>query len=94
MNLKHYAGVEDTFQLAANLAEKIMTNHAYQDGNKRTGLVAADMFLRLNGYCLQKVPTKEDANNKNLANVQVAVVTNQWSSEQLGDYYKSMAKPC
>jgi len=38
------------FQLAANLSEKIMKNHAYQDGNKRTALVAADMFLKINGY--------------------------------------------
>ena len=38
------------FYLAANLAEKIMRNHAFQDGNKRTALSAAATFLRLNGY--------------------------------------------
>lgn len=52
-NLMHYAKQEDVFQLAANLAEKVMKNHAFQDGNKRTGLVAAGMFLRVNGYDLQ-----------------------------------------
>lgn len=93
MSMKHYAKVEDVFQLAANLAEKIMKNHAFQDGNKRTALVAADMFLKINGYSLQKVPFAEDPHNKGLANAHVAVVTNQWTAEQLGNYYKSVAVP-
>jgi death-on-curing family protein len=93
MNMKHYAKEEDVFQLAANLAEKIMKNHAFQDGNKRTALLAADMFLKINGYYLQKVPFAEDTNNKGLANAHVAVVTNQWTAEQLGNYYKSVAAP-
>lgn len=93
MNLNHYTNEEDEFQLAANLAEKIMKNHAYQDGNKRTALLAADMFLKVNGYYLQKVPTGEDSRNKDLANAHVAVVTNQWTAQQLGIYYKSVAAP-
>lgn len=93
MNLKHYAKQEDVFQLAANLAEKIMKNHAFQDGNKRTALVAADMFLKVNGYYLQKVPFAEDVHNKGLANAHVAVVINQWSAEELGKYYESVAAP-
>ncbi|KAJ5640290.1 DOC family protein [Penicillium longicatenatum] len=93
MNMKHYAKVEDVFQLAANLAEKIMKNHAFQDGNKRTALLAADMFLKINGYYLQKVPLAEDINNKGLADAHVAVVTNQWTAEQLGNYYRSVAAP-
>ena len=93
MNKKHYAKEEDVFQLAANLSEKIMKNHAFQDGNKRTALLAADMFLKINGYYLQKVPFAEDAHNKDLANAHVAVVTNKWTAEQLGNYYKSVAAP-
>ncbi|KAL5047246.1 hypothetical protein BDW71DRAFT_196986 [Aspergillus fruticulosus] len=93
MNMKHYAKEEDVFQLAANLAEKIMKNHTFQDGNKRTALLAADMFLKINGYYLQKVPFAEDTNNMGLANAHVAVVTNQWTAEQLGNYYKSVAAP-
>ncbi|TAQ88247.1 hypothetical protein B7494_g3425 [Chlorociboria aeruginascens] len=42
MNIKHYEKKENVFHLAANLAEKIMKNHAYQDGNKRTALLAAN----------------------------------------------------
>jgi death-on-curing family protein len=56
MNIKHYNNEQNLFQLAASLSEKIMKNHAYQDGNKRTALVAADMFLKINVYQLQEVP--------------------------------------
>lgn len=93
MNLKHYGNQGDVFQLAANLSEKIMKNHAYQDGNKRTALLAADMFLKINGYRLQKVPSADDPINKDLADAHVAVVTNQWTVDQLGNFYRSVAKP-
>ncbi|KKZ65628.1 hypothetical protein EMCG_08535 [[Emmonsia] crescens] len=51
------------------------------------------MFLKINGYYLQQAPFAEDTHNKELANAHVAVVTNQWSAEQLGKYYKSVAVP-
>ncbi|CAG7960969.1 unnamed protein product [Penicillium nalgiovense] len=76
MSMQHYAKVDDVFQLTANLAEKILKSHAFQDGNKRTALVAADMFLKINGYSLQEVLFAEDTHNKELANAHVAVVTN------------------
>lgn len=38
----------------------IISNHIFQDGNKRTGLEAAIIFLRLNGKNLdQSLPLKE-----------------------------------
>lgn len=42
---------------------------------------------------LQKAPFTEDTHNKALANVHVDVVTNQWTAEQLGAYYRSVAAP-
>ncbi|KAF3901318.1 Fido domain-containing protein [Trichophyton interdigitale] len=77
MNLNHYTGQEDIFQLAANLSEKIMRNHAYQDGNKRTALVAADMFLKINGHHLQGGLHVE---NGGLAEAQVALVTGDFTN--------------
>jgi prophage maintenance system killer protein len=70
-----------------------MKNHAYQDGNKRTALLAADMFLKINGYKLQDTPMAADALNNNIANAHVAVTTNQWTARQLGEYYESIATP-
>ena len=42
-------GQTDVFQLAGVPAAKVALNHAYQDGNKRTALFAADMLLKMNG---------------------------------------------
>lgn len=92
MNAKHYGNEQNIFQLAANLSSKIMKNHAYLDGNKRTALVAANVFLQINGYELQKVPFEEqDDHNEALANTHVLVVTNEWTTERLGDLYQSVA---
>jgi len=93
MNIKYYEKEENVFQLAAHLAEKIMKNHAYQDGNKRTALLAADMFLKINGYKLQDTPLAADTLNDDIANAHVAVTTNQWNAKQLGEYYESIATP-
>ncbi|KID81912.1 DOC family protein [Metarhizium guizhouense ARSEF 977] len=94
LNHKRY-GQTDLFQLAGVLAEKVILNHPYQDGNKRTALFAADMFLKMNGYQLQKKPMgKNDTElNQGLANAHVLVATSQWTSEDLGNYYASVARP-
>ncbi|KAF1962573.1 DOC family protein [Byssothecium circinans] len=88
MNTKYYNNQQNLFQLAASLSEKIMKNHAYQDGNKRTALVAADMFLKMNGYKLQQTPLQPD---QNLENAHVAVCTNAWTAEDLGRFYEQKA---
>jgi death on curing protein len=41
---------EDLFAMAAAYAFHIAENQPFVDGNKRTGLVAALAFLKLNGY--------------------------------------------
>lgn len=37
---------------AAALFESLISNHPFVDGNKRTAITAAGMFLRINGYRL------------------------------------------
>ncbi|MFT6320120.1 MAG: death-on-curing protein [Granulosicoccus sp.] len=39
---------------AGFLMFSVISNHIFQDGNKRTGLGAALLFLRMNEYCLRK----------------------------------------
>ena len=48
-NLALY-GTPDAADLAAAYGYGISRNHAFIDGNKRTGFVAAELFLALNGY--------------------------------------------
>lgn len=91
LNIKYYNNQQNLFQLAAALSEKIMKNHAYQDGNKRTALVAADMFLKINGYKLQKTPLQSDDVRRSLEQALVAVCTNAWTTEDLGRFYEQTA---
>lgn len=42
----------DTIEEAAALFESLFQNHPFLDGNKRTAITAAAVFLRLNGYKL------------------------------------------
>ena len=42
----------DLFTKAAALLDSLIRNHPYIDGNKRTGIAAAALFLRMNGYRL------------------------------------------
>ncbi len=51
LNLAAY-GEPDAAALAAAYGYGISRNHAFIDGNKRTGFVAAELFLRLNGFRL------------------------------------------
>lgn len=42
----------DIYNQAAALMESLVRNHPFVDGNKRTGVVAAGLFLRINGFRL------------------------------------------
>lgn len=45
-------GVSSLFDLAAAYAYGIISNHPFVDGNKRTGFLAAYVFLDLHGWLL------------------------------------------
>ena len=49
----HYESRADLPRLAAAYAFGIIQNHPFNDGNKRAGFIAADLFLHLNGYQLR-----------------------------------------
>lgn len=42
----------DLFHKAAALLDSLINNHPFVDGNKRTGIAAAALFLQANGYRL------------------------------------------
>jgi len=52
LQLFHY-GNPSLFDLAAAYAEGIVKNHPFLDGNKRSGLMAAALFLESNGLDFQ-----------------------------------------
>ena len=55
-NLVIYDACDDIAWLAAAYAYGIAKNHGFLDGNKRTALVTADLFLALNGHQLKSSP--------------------------------------
>ena len=52
LHLFHY-GEPSLFDLATAYAEGLVKNHPFLDGNKRSGLMAAALFLESNGYVFQ-----------------------------------------
>lgn len=48
-NAEAYAGA-DVLEAAASLAQGLVQNHAFVDGNKRTALLALKVMLAMNGY--------------------------------------------
>jgi death on curing protein len=49
----HYGNETSVFDLAAAYACGIIRNHPFVDGNKRTGFLAAYVFLNINGWQLK-----------------------------------------
>jgi death-on-curing protein len=64
LQLLHYEN-PDLFDLAACYAHGIVKNHPFLDGNKRSGLMAAALFLELNGWIFH--PPEEQAVLQTLA---------------------------
>jgi death-on-curing protein len=54
-----YAEAPDVIDMATVYTAGIVRNHAFVDGNKRTGFVVGILFLELNGY--QFIASEEDA---------------------------------
>jgi len=72
----------DIFLMAAAYAFHIAANHPFVDGNKRTGLACALVFLRRNGYQVIEEPGE-------LADLVTELIerrrTKEWFAEQLRD---------
>jgi death on curing protein len=47
---------DDIIAEAAALLESLAMNHPFVDDNKRIAFAAADVFLRINGWCLKRPP--------------------------------------
>ncbi|KAJ6199110.1 DOC family protein [Bipolaris maydis] len=97
INIKHYTNEQNVFQLAASLSEKVIKNHALWDGNKRTALLAADLFLKINGGSLLR------NNQYKKRFLPYALLwagpfrilleaKGKWTAEYLGQYYQQTAK--
>ena len=75
-------GKPDAAQLAAAYAFGLTRNHPFIDGNKRTGYVALELFLELNGHPLV-------AGDEEAVVTMLAVAAGEMSEEQLATWIRA-----
>lgn len=76
---------EDLFEMAAAYAFHICKNHPFLDGNKRTALDTALIFLELNGIAIVD-PKKE------LISVMLAVAEGKMNKKELARIFRGLPK--
>ncbi|MBC6992721.1 type II toxin-antitoxin system death-on-curing family toxin [Neolewinella lacunae] len=70
----------------------IISNHVFQDGNKRTGLEAALLFLKLNGHRLVSGETEADISPDELYHFTMAVAAGEHNLDAVRDWFAVHAK--
>ncbi len=74
----------DLFEMAAAYLYHLVQNHPFLDGNKRTGAVAAMVFLDLNGVEI-------DAPKGSLYDLTMAVATGQAGKAEITEFFRAHA---
>ncbi len=75
----------DVFTKAAALMESLVKNHPFVDGNKRTGIATAGLFLLQNGYRLT-------ATNNELEGLTLAVARSETTPDQIASWCRDHCK--
>jgi len=76
----------DLFSKAAALIDSLIRNHPFVDGNKRTGVTAAGLFLYRNGYRLT-------ADNNRLVEMTMRIAESQTSLDELAIWLEKNSQP-
>ena len=76
----------DLFSKAAALMESLIRNHPFVDGNKRTGVTAAGLFLHRNGYRLA-------ATNADVVAITMKIAQSQSNLEELTIWFRDNSQP-
>jgi death-on-curing protein len=80
----HYQGVRSLYELAALYAVALVEAHAFQDGNKRTALLAIRAFLRANNMDFDYGSYDEEA-----AELMTGIATSDVDRDELVDWIRS-----
>jgi len=76
---------KDIYLMAAALFQSLLKNHSFVDGNKRTALFSAGVFLRMNGINLVNQHNDEVA-------FTVKVATDDLTIEEIAKWLKDYSK--
>ncbi|WP_291720953.1 type II toxin-antitoxin system death-on-curing family toxin [Bernardetia sp.] len=71
------------YQKAGLYMHSIVSNHVFQDGNKRTGLQSAHIFMKANGYFYKKEMTDET-----LINFTISVAAGDKTLEEVQHWFE------
>jgi death-on-curing protein len=72
----------DIFEMAAAYLFHLVNNHPFVDGNKRTGLEAALVFLEINGHSV-------DATDEALVELVLQTAQNTITKQQIADFFRA-----
>ncbi len=75
----------DLISKAAGLMDSLVRNHPFVDGNKRTAITAAALFLRFNGYRLV-------VENDEMVRFTLACAQSQRSLDEITDWFRQYSK--
>ena len=75
----------DVFEMGAAYVYHLVQNHAFVDGNKRVGVVAALVFFELNG-------TDIDAEEDDVEAMALAVARGEWGKPEIATFFKTYAR--
>jgi death on curing protein len=74
----------DLFSKTAALMDSLVRNHPFVDGNKRTAITSAAIFLRMNGYLLM-------VENDEIVRFTLACAQSQLSLDNITDWFKQLS---
>ena len=80
-NLFYYENIDDLPILAAIYASAIVKNHPFFDGNKRTGLASATIFLLVNNF-------EFNAPHKEIIDIFLKIADNKIDEIQLYSWFQ------
>ena len=83
-NILAYEPDADVFRLAAAYGYGLVKNHPFIDGNKRTGTLAAVVFLGLNGV-------QVDFEEAEIAVMIIGLAASEFSEDNLADWLRKSA---
>lgn len=76
---------ETVFDKAAAYAFDIINYHPFVDGNKRSGITSASVFLELNGYLL-------DVERGMIEEMAVDIVVKKYTIQEIAEWFKKWSK--
>jgi death on curing protein len=77
---------DNPFKRAAALAESVVLNHGFVDGNKRTAMYAMAAWLEREGYVFE-------AARGELRDLALAIAAHELSAEQVATWLERRSKP-